>query len=271
MILIGFNARLFPTNWRPIMDEIAFAAANGFQSIQLISQEEGLNSEILREEIAAVGDALQAASITPVMEMNLIMHANGLTVNGVHPMDVVRANLSTIVRLGITSLHWHCKPLDRTMPEADLHALEKRLTPQMHEAVELAAQHHFRFAFEHNAPDLRLFTHPDDCALMLDTVPGLGFVWDFNHTHPDHREGFKALAPHVTLLHVSDATLPETNAHLPLGLGTIDMADYCQIAKEAGYTGAAILEIGSLSAEGFRQDTDAALLDSREKLAAAWG
>jgi sugar phosphate isomerase/epimerase len=100
----------------------------------------------------------------------------------------------------------------------------------------------------------------------------LGFVWDFNHTHPDHATGFKALAPRLSLLHVADAPLPETNYHLPLGLGTINVADYCHTAIAAGYTGVAILEIGGLpKSGGFGRDTDTALQESRAALAAACG
>jgi L-ribulose-5-phosphate 3-epimerase len=270
MIRIGLNARLFPANWRPMVDEITFAANNGFQSMQVIGREAGITPELLGADVESVGEALRQANIMPVMEINLEMQPNGLTAGGAQPMDVLRANLPAITALGITAVHWHCTLQDRALPDAEVRALEKLLTPQMQQGVELAAQHGFRFGFEHNAPDLRLFAHPNQCADMLDTVTDLHFVWDFNHTHLDHAAGFKALAGRFSLLHVSDAPLPETNYHLPLGMGSVPFADYLATAVQAGYTGAAILEIGGLpKSGGFGRDTDAALNDSRQRLEAA--
>ena len=76
-------------------------------------------------------------------------------------------------------------------------------------------------------------------AALLDAVPGLGFVWDVNHTHPDDLAAFKALAPRMSMLHVSDTPLPETNYHLPIGMGNVDFADYFRAALGGGFTGAA--------------------------------
>ena len=136
--------------------------------------------------------------------------------------------------------------------------------------VQLATRQGFRFGFEHNEPAIPLFATPERCALMLDAVPDLGFVWDLNHTIPEHLEGFLQLTPHMTMLNVSDTPLPTVNDHKPLGQGNIDFVGYCRALLARGFSGPAILEIGGLpKSGGYGQDTDAALLDSRQRFAAA--
>jgi sugar phosphate isomerase/epimerase len=74
----------------------------------------------------------------------------------------------------------------------------------------------------------------------------------------------------MSMLHVSDTPLPKVNYHLPLGLGSIDFPLYCQALQRGNFTGPAILEIGGLpKSGGYGRDTDAALVDSLQRLAAA--
>ncbi len=74
----------------------------------------------------------------------------------------------------------------------------------------------------------------------------------------------------MTMLHVADTPLPAVNYHLPLGLGSIDVTAYCRTLLVRDFQGPAILEIGGLpQSGGFGRDTDAALIDSRERLDAA--
>ena len=123
-------------------------------------------------------------------------------------------------------------------------------------------------AFEHNTPRNPLFCSPARCAEFLEAIPGLGLVWDFNHTHPNDVAGYLALAPRITLAHVSDTPLPEVNHHLPLGMGTVPTADYCAALAVQGQTQYYILEIGGLPISGgYGRDTDEALMESRERLA----
>jgi sugar phosphate isomerase/epimerase len=101
-------------------------------------------------------------------------------------------------------------------------------------------------------------------------VPDLGFVWDWNHTAPEHLTGFLALASRITMLHIADTRLPTVNDHLPLGMGTVDFALYSRELLAHGFSGPAILEIGGLpQSGGYGRDTDAALVDSRDRLHAA--
>ena len=70
-----------------------------------------------------------------------------------------------------------------------------------------------------------------------------------------------ALAPRFSLVHVSDTPLPETNHHLPLGRGSVDLAPL------AGLEVPLVLEIGGLPfSGGYGLDTDEALVASRAEL-----
>jgi sugar phosphate isomerase/epimerase len=96
---------------------------------------------------------------------------------------------------------------------------------------------------------------------VLAAVPGLHLVWDVNHTVPELVQPLLALAPRFSLVHVSDTPLPETNHHLPLGRGTVDLAPLADLDVPL------VLEIGGLPfSGGYGLDTDQALVESRAKL-----
>jgi sugar phosphate isomerase/epimerase len=87
-------------------------------------------------------------------------------------------------------------------------------------------------------------------------------VWDVNHTGKDEVKRFLALRERITLVHVSDTPLPETNHHLPLGRGNVDFEPVRTFEDVP-----LILEIGGLPHSGGPGlDTDDALRDSFARL-----
>ena len=256
------NARQFPGNWRPAPEEIAFAREAGFAALQFQGQEPGLTPERLGASFTVVAGALAAAGIEAVMEIIVRVNSDGRTALGLTPLEVLELNLPAIDALPCTCVHWHLVP---SGPEDDatLRALERTLVPQFAAGVAHAKAHSFRFGFEHNEPRIGLCATPKRCMALLDTVPGLGFVWDTNHTAPEHLDGFLALLPRMTMLHVSDTRLPTVNDHYPLGMGAIDFPAYCRALIAGGFSGPAILEIGGLpQSGGYGRDTNNALIDS---------
>lgn len=263
------NARLFPNLWRPALQEIAFAHQHGFAAIQFHGSPAGLDAQTLGAPLEQVAAALRAGGLVPVMEIILRVDGQAGCADDMSPLDVLRANLPAIDALGCACVHWH--PIHTVALDADgRRALEQRLLPWLAQAVELAGRHGFRFGLEHNEPRTDLFSSPAACAAALEAVPGLGFVWDLNHTPGEWLANFVALAPRMSMLHVADTPLPEVNHHLPLGLGTIDFAAYLRPILADGFAGPAILEIGGLPRSGgYGRDTDAALIESRARLLAA--
>lgn len=223
----GFNGRFFASNWRPALDEIAFARAHGFDALQFQGKPEGLNPRHLGADLATISAALRAAGITAVMEIVVRVDTQGQTDGGHTPLEILAANLPAITALPCRCVHWHLVP-STAMDLATIAALEETLIPQLAAAVALAEQQQVRFGFEHNEPELLLFATPQSCARTLAAVPRLSFVWDFNHTMPEQITAFQALAPRMSMVHVSDTPLPAVNYHLPLGLGTIDLGAYCR-------------------------------------------
>lgn len=265
-LMIGLNGRFFASNWRPALDEIAFAQAHGFEAIQFRGKEEGLGAEHLGAELDVVAAALRQARLVAVMEIVVPVNEQGVSSTGHTPLDTLRTNLPAIETLGCRYVHWHPVPTRDTSPAA-IPAIEQALLEPLAAAIDLGKQSGFRFGLEHNSPDLRLFASPEACAAALDAVPALSFVWDFNHTTPEDRDAFMALIPRLSMLHVADTPLPEVNHHLPLGEGSVDLADYCRALRQGGFVGPAILEIGGLpKSGGFGRDTDAALVASLRHL-----
>jgi sugar phosphate isomerase/epimerase len=263
---IGFNARLFPNNWRPALHEIQFGATNSFAALQFPGKEEGLAAEHLGDDIKAVRQALNQAGIAAVMEILMRVDARGYAEAGHTPLEVFAANLPAIDNLKCRCVHIHFVPLP-TVTAAQLPALEMILLSTLDVAAGFGKEWGFRFGLEHNERSIGLFSTPQSCAKVLTIVRQLAFVWDINHTHPDDYEGFAALLPRVSMLHVADTRLPETNEHLPLGLGTVDFSHFRQTLRAGDFQGPAILEIGGLlKSGGYGRDTDAALIDSLRRL-----
>jgi hypothetical protein len=263
---IGFNARLFPINWRPVREEIRFGSMHNFGALQFPGKEQGLAAEHLGDEIPSVRRLLDEARMSAVMEIALGVDARGYTQAGHTPVEVIVANLPAITGLGCRTVHVHYVPLP-SVPPAQFTELEMRLAASLDVGAGLGKEWNFRFGLEHNERAIGLFATPQACARMLDMIPQLAFVWDINHTHPTDFEPFAALLPRVSMLHVSDTRLPETNEHLPLGMGNVDFRHFCQVLRAANFQGAAILEIGGLpKSGGYGRDTDAALVDSLHQL-----
>lgn len=265
-VQLGMNGRFFPSNWRPARQEIAFAQAAGFQSMQFAVRDEALGEAKLGDSFVTVAALLAEAKLTPVMEILVRLDREGRAPNGSTPLDILEANLPAITTLPCQTVHWHLA-IREPMTVAAVAELELTLYPQLAAGVTLAQHYSFRLGLEHNEPDLLLFGTPARCAAALEAAPGLHFVWDLNHTTADHLAGFLDLTPRMSMLHVSDTPLPEVNYHFPIGQGSINFGAYFGELQRRGFTGPAILEIGGQpKSGGFGRDTDEALLDSQQRL-----
>ncbi len=262
-ITVGMNNRQFAANWRPITQDIDFAALHGFSHIQFHGTPTGVTEDTLGTTLQAAGAALRTAGVGAVMEIIIRLGANGRLLGGERPLALLESNLPAIDLLGCTRVHWH--PIHMVpLTASQRRELEHRLTEELHGAVGLAEQHGVRFGLEHNEPAVDFFSTPESIAAALEQVPGLSFVWDVNHTPQQQLGAFLAFAPRMSLLHIADTPLPELNHHLALGRGSIDLPTYLRGALAGGYHGPAILEIGGLPRSGgYGQDTNAALISSR--------
>jgi len=264
-IPIGFQARLFPSNWRPLSDEIAFAAGQGFEALQLRAPESGLSAEQLGSPVESLAAVLNRTPIVLVVETIIKLDRRGKTATDTFPVDALVASLPLIRALPCAHAHWHMAALPEVSHEAWT-ALERALVPQFRAAAQASQEAGARFAVE-NGDDAALFSTPSACGMLLDAVPGLGLVWDVNHTAPGDVAGFQTLAPRVSQLHIADTQLPTANEHLPLGEGNLDLPAYLRPLVSLGFQGSAILEIGGLpKSGGFGRDTDTALIHSRQRL-----
>jgi L-ribulose-5-phosphate 3-epimerase len=243
-----FFGRLTGGNWRPPAQELAFAAATGFDTVQVRSDRPGEIGDELGIDPAELGRLFDDNGLEPVLEM-LVRHEGEPGTFA----RVLRQNLKAIEAIGFLRVHIHPVGPSDAAPQ---------LVADFAEALAVAEDAGLIFAFEHNAPGHRLLVDPTEVEALLEAVPGLGFVWDVNHTGAEDVERFLALRERITLVHVSDTPLPETNHHLPLGRGSVEFAPVRTFADVP-----LILEIGGLPHSGGPGlDTDDALVDSLERL-----
>ena len=245
-----FFVRLTGGNWRPPAEELAFAASAGFDTVQIRSDRPGEIGDELGVDPEELGALFDDNGLEPVLEM-LVRHDGEPGTFA----RALRANLPAIEAIGFLRVHIHPVGPSEAAPQ---------LAPDLAEALSVADDAGLIFAVEHNAPGHRLLVDPADVEALLDAVPGLGLVWDVNHTGTDDVGRFLALRERITLLHVSDTPLPETNHHLPLGRGNVDLGPVRTFADVP-----AILEIGGLPHSGGPGlDTDDALRESLARLRA---
>ena len=242
-----FFGRLTGGNWRPPDDEIAFAAAAGFDTVQIRSSRPGEIEDELGVDAAQLGELFDDAGVEPVLEMLVRNEGEQGSFS-----RALRTNLRAIEEIGFLRVHIH--PIG---PELEASVLAADLA----DAVAVAQEAELLFGVEHNAPGHRLLVDPGEIERLLDDVPALGFVWDINHTRAEDLPRFLALRERFTLVHVSDTPLPETNHHLPLGRGNVDFKPLRDLDVPL------ILEIGGLPHSGGPGlDTDEALRESFERL-----
>jgi sugar phosphate isomerase/epimerase len=243
-----FFGRLTGGNWRPPVDELAFAAAAGFDTVQIRSDRPGEIEDELGVDAETLGALFDDNGLEPVLEM-LVRHDGDPGTLA----RALRANLTAIEAIGFLRVHVHPVGPSEAAPQ---------LAADFAEALAVAEGAGLIFAFEHNAPGHRLLVDPDAVESLLEAVPGLGLVWDVNHTDTADVRRFLALRERMTLVHVSDTPLPETNHHLPLGRGNVELAPLRTFEDVP-----LILEIGGLPHSGGPGlDTDDALRDSLERL-----
>ncbi len=243
-----FFGRLTGGNWRPPEQELRFAAAAGFDTLQIRSDRAGEIEDELGIAASALGELFDDIGLEPVLEM-LVLHTGERGTLA----RALRANLAAIEDIGVLRVHIHPVGPSDSAP---------LLRDDFAEALEVAEAAGLILGCEHNAPGHRLLAEPGDIEELLDAVPGLGFVWDVNHTRSEHTARFLALRERFTLVHASDTPLPETNHHLPLGRGTVDFSVLREIDDVP-----VILEIGGLPISGGPGlDTDEELSDSLNKL-----
>jgi L-ribulose-5-phosphate 3-epimerase len=246
-----FFGRSTGGNWRPPADEIAFAADAGFDLLQIRSDRAGELEEALGADPSELGRAFGERGIEPVLEMLVRHDGTPGTIT-----DAVRANLPAIAAIGFTRVHVH--PVGHAPPNV--------LSDDLAAALDVAAAAGLLFGVEHNAPGHRLLVETAEVEDLLGAVPGLSFVWDVNHTPAGDVPRYLALRERFSLVHVSDTPLPETNHHLPLGHGSVELAALRELEVPL------ILEIGGLPHSGGPGlDTDEALRDSLARLRAASG
>lgn len=263
---IGFVARLF-SGTRSALQEVEFGGEHGFGAIQFRGHVHTAKRTDFGD-LAALATSLQDYDLVPTMELLIGLNSGGCTDDDRSPAEILGSNLQIIDTLGIRFVHWHLYPLH---PEdlAGVEQLSLALPDLCLQGVNLAHDHRFVFGIENNDPDMHLLSDPDQCASLLDRVPGLNLVWDLNHSAHKHGEGFWQLASRTSALHISDSPLPEVNYHLPLGQGNIDVSAHVQAVMVRGFDGPAILEIGGLpKSGGYGRDTDTALFASKIRLEA---
>ena len=165
-----FFGRLAGGNWRAPEQELRFASAAGFDTVQIRSDCAGEIEDELGVSPHALGELFDDAGLEPVVKM-LVRHPGE---RGTLAREL-RANLEALEAIGVLRVHIH--PVG-----------PREAAPLLHddfaEALAVAEEASLLLGVEHNAPGHRLLVEPDEIEELLDRLPALWFVWGTNHTFP---------------------------------------------------------------------------------------
>jgi sugar phosphate isomerase/epimerase len=230
--------------WRPLEDEVRFAAEAGFDFIDLTLEPPGtwppdaarLRVALERSGLPAVG---HTAWFLPIAS----------------PFDAVRRAAQAALReaidvfseLGVTVVNVH--PDHRSSPPGDPADLRRRNAEAIAVLAGHAAGRGVTLAVENMGSG---FGTAADLAAVLDAAPGAGFHLDVGHanlvTEANGGSTFDALLAtlghRLVHVHASD-NAGDADRHLPLGAGTIDWPQVVRRLREVGYDGTVTLEVFS--------------------------
>jgi sugar phosphate isomerase/epimerase len=113
-----------------------------------------------------------------------------------------------------------------------------------------------------------IFNTAEELSELLDAIPELGLLLDVAHANLMTRvnttkEIVGRFGHRLKHVHLSDNRGGNVDLHLPLGVGSIPIAEYVRVLQAAGYDGTLTLEVFS--------DDRSFLLHSRAVLRELWG
>jgi sugar phosphate isomerase/epimerase len=244
---------------RDPLQEIAWAAENGFQFIDLTLEHPKAGPDTV--DSATIRAALDAARLGVVGHTAWYLpFASPVPRLRTAAIEEVVSALPHFAAVGATLVNVHPDPGWRTVGIGTEQALAWNVAAFAHLAEEATARG-LRLMVE-NLPNV--YESVDTMRTMLDAHPSIGFHLDLGHAQvrgnrtPDYLTAFADRLAHV---HLSDNT-GRADDHLPLGAGRIDWKRLVRMVKRAGYDGTVTLEV-------FSDDKDY-LLASQHKLRTAW-
>ncbi len=92
------------------------------------------------------------------------------------------------------------------------------------------------------------FNTPEQLAELLDPLPALGLHLDIGHANLEVEQNtaiaiLAAHGPRLRHVHLHDNKGGRADLHLPLGVGTMDVAKYVSALKQSGYDATITLEV----------------------------
>lgn len=244
---------------RDPLQEIAWAAENGFQFIDLTLEHPKAGSDTV--DSAAIRAALDHAGLGVIGHTAWYLpFASPVPRLRAAAIEEVISTFPHFATVGATLVNVHPDPGWRTVGIGTEQALAWNVAAFARLAQE-ATTHGLRLMVE-NLPNV--YESVDAMRALLDAHPSISFHLDLGHAQvrgnrtPDYLTAFADRLAHV---HLSDNS-GRSDDHLPLGTGRIDWKRLIRMLKRTGYDATITLEV-------FSDDKDY-LLASQRKLRAAW-
>src|SRR5687768_13913149 len=98
---IGYVDRSFPDNWRPALEEVAFATAHRFEALQyMVHPNVPGRPQLSDTPLDELHDTLAEANIMPTLEINCRVTEIGRLADGRTPLELLDSFLPFITTVG---------------------------------------------------------------------------------------------------------------------------------------------------------------------------
>ena len=219
----------------PLADVVELARSSGWLGLELrAAEDEPVHVGLSSDERAAARELLESGGVTVLAVASYVRVASGAVSDDQCVADAL-AHAELALDLGA--------PFVRVFPgaeepgvEADARAVRRlnAIAARLPEGVAILLETHD--------------SHPQgvDIARVLSQVSGeVGTIWDVMHpwrTGEPIAVTKEVLAPYLKHVQVKDVLSPDERTPLPLGSGTIPLAEFYEALRELGYQGWVSLE-----------------------------
>jgi sugar phosphate isomerase/epimerase len=241
-----YGAMNFPI--RPVIDEIGAIADMGMNFVELAFDPPQGHYQRIQEQRRAIIAALRSRGLDLVCHMPTFVHTADLadSIRRASVAEVVHS-LETAAELGARKVVLH----PGVIKGLALHVLDQAIALAMESLAQItrrARQLSMPVCIENMFTGVGPFIEPDDFRPVFEAFPELRLVLDIAHAHIGDARGDR-IARFITRwgdrlehVHASDNN-GERDEHLPLGEGSLPLADTVAALSRIGYDETITLEV----------------------------
>jgi len=227
-----------------ILEDLNFAAKNKFDYYEI----QGLGEKFILEP-KTIGQ-VKAISKNNNISLNLHM-MQFLPISSLIPevskgaFEFAKKEIILAKKIGAKKITIHSGQRDRPSKETMVAKNFEILTENLKKTIEFGSKYGIKIGLENSSRDHALCTELRDLLKVVNSVKGLGVVFDIGHanmTSLNPIDYFTKIKDYIISIHIHDND-GKSDQHALLGEGNINFKNFLKECKNSDYYGPFILEI----------------------------